>query len=80
MLLCGRRYCGELPCAVMALSPGSIIRGLLDGALPGAGDVLPPQRGKVAVLAGRGEGLGLGPNGRGLFLQLLNLKREMTPP
>ena len=50
-------------------------RCILDRALPGAGDVLPPQRGEVAVLAGRGEGLRLGPVRGGLCLQLLDLRR-----
>ncbi len=36
------------------------VGGFLCGALPGAGDMLPPQRGEVAFLAGRREGFRLG--------------------
>lgn len=64
MLLCGSRYHGELPCATMELSPGSVIRGLLDGALPGAGDVLPPQRGRSRSLRAWGRASDLGPMAR----------------
>lgn len=46
----------------------------LCGALPGPGDVLPPQRGEVSLLAGRGEGFGLWAVSWSLSLQLGNLE------
>lgn len=42
-------------------------------ALLGAGDSLPPQRGQLALLAGRREGFGPGASGRSLGLQLGDL-------
>ncbi|KAA8591267.1 hypothetical protein FQN60_002210, partial [Etheostoma spectabile] len=52
------------------------VEGCLCGALPGAGDVLPPQRGEVSLLAGGGEGFGLGAAGLSLGLQLGHLKPD----
>lgn len=48
--------------------------GALCGALPGAGDILPPQWGEVTLLAGRRKGLVLGAPSRGLGLQLGHLE------
>ena len=50
--------------------------GCLCGALPGAGDVLPPQRGEVALLACRREGFGLWAACFSLSLQLGHLEPD----
>lgn len=48
----------------------------LCGALLGAGDELPPQRGEVALLAGRREGFGQGASSWSLGLQLGDLEPD----
>lgn len=44
--------------------------------MPGAGDLLPPQRREVTILAGRREGFGLGAPGWNLSLQLSDLEPD----
>lgn len=50
--------------------------GASHGALPAAGDVLPPQRGEVTLLAGRREGLAPGAPSWSLSLQLGHLEPD----
>lgn len=73
LLLCGR---DGFPTGV-TVSPGGGGK-CLHWALPGAGDELPPQRGEVALLAGRREGFSLGAISRSLSLQLGDLEPDRS--